>query len=56
MEGMQLQRHKEQKDERGKEWQVLLVEIMEEEAVPQFRWNLSHFEERKAGINEKETQ
>jgi RNA polymerase sigma-70 factor (ECF subfamily) len=49
IEGMQLQVDKGQTDKTGGEWQVLLVEIMEEEAVPRFLWNLSYFQEWKRG-------
>ena len=50
MEGMQLQANKEHPDRINGEWRVLLVEIAEKKVVPQFLWNLSHFESRAGSL------
>jgi hypothetical protein len=45
---MQLRTNTEQKDRiERREWQVLLVEIEDKKAVPQFLWNLNQFEEKE---------
>ena len=54
MEGMQLHANKEHPDRINGEWQVLLVEIEEKKVVPQFLWNLSHFESREGSLTVKE--
>jgi hypothetical protein len=50
VEGMQLPPgNKEELDKIRREWRVLLVYIEEEKVVPQFLWNLSHFDDGKYG-------
>jgi len=46
--------NKEEKDKIRREWRVLLVYIEEEKVLPQFLWNLSHFESRAGSLPIKE--